>query len=217
MRPTDLRFILPTEKTGEYLYPRVSSTLQLFRFQMTAVNLGLDFHWKDVQSEAAGSQGISMAAWLIKNSLHLSSSKNNYLNQSFRENQSTFSYEKRFIDYDKRKRGIIGTNANVGPGSYSTLDVNKKRIKGSITYRKYEYIFTLFRFLSIEDPETQNQYAYFDNRLMKTLEKPKIKKIRRIKLSSKVEFKRGLESKFNQFILIILLKYFLIKSKLRIN
>lgn len=138
----------------------------------------------------------------ITNSLHFAASKNGYLNESLKENSTTFSNEKRFLDYERRKRGYIGTNSNVGPGSYSTLDANRKRVKGSVTYRKYAALFTFFRLLAIDDPEAQNQYAYFDNRLMKTVDRPKRKKIRRIKLSSKVEMNRGSESMLCLTILI---------------
>ena len=73
----------------------------------------------------------------INNSSNFIATKYNYLNQSWGDTHCTFSGEKRFIEYDRIKYGYKGTSENVGPGSYATLDVNKKRVRGSVTYRKY--------------------------------------------------------------------------------
>lgn len=86
--------------------------------------------------------------------------------EAFASSYSSLPREARFLSYSISSRN----KEFVGPGSYTTFHHNKKRIKGSITYRNY---------LSIPDKSQQNGYAYFGYRLMKDLKltgnKPSIK------------------------------------------
>lgn len=54
--------------------------------------------------------------------------------RQFLDTNTTFSTQERFYEYN-RLSIVKGTGENIGPGSYTINEPNKKRIKGSHAYK----------------------------------------------------------------------------------
>ena len=76
---------------------------------------------------------------------------------------TTFTTENRFKEYD-----IIAdhqsSGRNVGPGSYTTINANIRKIKGASKFH---------RLMSIHDDWNSTDYSYFGFRLMRHLQSAK--------------------------------------------